>query len=130
MKIKSAQGFTLIELLVVIAIIALLSGLAIVSLSSARNKANDAKVKSDIDQIKKTIIVEEPEGGTYETATIPVSFVPPICSGDTAYTLVTSTAGFAVSGKLCAATGEFFCQDSGGRTYQGTTTPSSISCPE
>lgn len=47
------KGFTLIELLVVIAIIAILAVLIIVNLSSARNKANDAKIKGDLSQISK-----------------------------------------------------------------------------
>lgn len=49
------KGFTLIELLVVIAIMALLSTLAVVALSSARQKSRDAKRLADIKQVQTAL---------------------------------------------------------------------------
>ena len=52
--LKKNQGFTLIELLVVIAIIGILSSVALASLNTAREKANQASVQANL----KTIAVQ------------------------------------------------------------------------
>ncbi|OGH58871.1 MAG: hypothetical protein A2725_03935 [Candidatus Magasanikbacteria bacterium RIFCSPHIGHO2_01_FULL_33_34] len=68
------KGFTLIELLVVIAIIGLLSTLAVVALSSAREKARDSKRLSDLKQIQTALELYYTDNSEYPATAVGGTF--------------------------------------------------------
>lgn len=67
---KNKKGFTMIELLVVIAVIVLIVSLAIIALTQARVRANNSRIMTNMDQIRKQAeaIYAENEMGSYCTA--------------------------------------------------------------
>jgi prepilin-type N-terminal cleavage/methylation domain-containing protein len=62
---ETRKGFTLIELLVVIAIIGILSSIVLVGMSGATKRAKDARIISDMDQIRSTAMIFHGNNGTY-----------------------------------------------------------------
>lgn len=82
------RGFTLIELLVVIAIIGVLSSVVLASLNTARAKANDAKIRTDLRQVSTALQLYFDKYGTYPTnpqpccgALLPAALTPLVTEG-------------------------------------------------
>ncbi|HEY0979788.1 MAG TPA: type II secretion system protein [Candidatus Paceibacterota bacterium] len=68
LKKNTQTGFTLIELLVVIAVIGILASVILASLNSARKKAADAKIKSELKQISTALEFYYDSYGSYVVA--------------------------------------------------------------
>lgn len=82
---QNTEGFTLVELLVVIAIIGLLSTLAVVALSNARQKARDSSRKFNIKQIANACSMYSIDNGhfPYGPGCDPDDPIHADCSADT-----------------------------------------------
>ena len=67
LKKKKKKGFTLIELLVVIAIIGILASIVLVSVNSARNRAKDSAIQSNVSSVRTESEMLYDDTGSYAT---------------------------------------------------------------
>jgi prepilin-type N-terminal cleavage/methylation domain-containing protein len=65
---KKSKCFTLVELLMVISIIGILSAMIMVGLNSARQKGKDARIESEMDQIRAIAAAHYADYQTYQSS--------------------------------------------------------------
>lgn len=131
------KGFTLIELLVVIAIIGILASLVLVALGNARSKAADARIKSDVSQLRTLAeTIYDNDNSAYNDVADCFTAATPLaadCFGvetsvnsiqtdltaangvaDPGLVAFDSDTAYCISAQLKSNTGSYFCADSTG----------------
>lgn len=139
---RRGNGFTLIELLVVIAIIGILASLVLVGLSSARMKAKDVRLKSNLSQLRllSEIILEDNSKASFNAVQSCFNTTSPIrpeCKGtqksiqvikdDSAllgrgFTVRSSAASksYCAKVRLISDANKYVCTDHSGAVQMGT----------
>lgn len=118
-NIMRNKGFTLIELLVVIAIIGILSSVVLASLNTARDKGEDAAVKSNINNARaQAELFYDGNSNSYDTVCTSASSTSLVAITNALDDLgVTNTCddgtdNWALEGQM--SDGSFYCADSTG----------------
>jgi len=128
------RAFTLIELLVVIAIIAILAAIVLVNLSSAQNRAKDARIVADMNQLRSDTQSYFSAMGNYDSYTTDTNYSYSKINSD--ITNQGKTLNFVVPSNpttnkqyFCAYvqlySGKYWCVDSGLVSKQYDTAPTS-----
>lgn len=129
---KNNKGFTLIEMLVVIAIIGLLSSVVLVALGPSRNKAKDARIISDVNQVQALMEASFTNGSYGNPDISALSEDAKANNGDTVGITVNPVGGggsaFAAYAKLASDATKYYCVDSTGANYTGASPVGATAC--
>jgi prepilin-type N-terminal cleavage/methylation domain-containing protein len=149
-KLNLKRGFTLIELLVVVAIIGILASVVLASLSTARNKGNDAKIQGQLSSMRSAAEIYYSTNNSYGTSTLtgvgcstPAGMWTDTASGLNALALGTNYPGgtapscnsngtaWAAWHALSSDSTKYFCVDSSGAAKTESSAPGStvVACP-
>lgn len=123
------RGFTLIELLVVIAIIGILASVVLASLNSARDKGEDAAIKSNLNNIRAQAELFYDDNDDYDGVCADTNVAQGVlAAGGTCNDSVDEWAAFAT---LSSASSSSYCVDSTGKAITTETAIGSTdtSCP-
>ncbi len=125
------KGFTLIELLVVIAIIGILAGVVLVSLSGARTSAKDARIISEMDQVRNLAEIHYAKGNNYTSFCTNNTPLTSIISDITSQGASPTPTCFSDENNYCVRTGlvggGFYCVDSNMKSKRYSSTPACAS---
>jgi prepilin-type N-terminal cleavage/methylation domain-containing protein len=140
---SKSKGFTMIELLVVIGIIGILAVIIMTSVSGSKNKSNDAKVKQQMANLKRTAeIYGSINNGNYGSATgncttatglfvdtvSDVSRFVTVANYPSGTTLACYSSSTAWAASALLSSGQYWCVDSDGKVKQQASAVTTTAC--